>query len=95
MREFSAVEHQYSSTMNNQPQNGFRGLIAEPVAVAVPALPAQSALTLCGMLSGLPHLFCHNIQGHCKGSQSLVPWTKSTIMRYRGYTVKDFVVGLV
>lgn len=57
MREFSVVEHQYGSTVNNRPQNGSRGLIAEPVAVLVPAWPAQPALTLCGMLSGFPHLF--------------------------------------
>lgn len=55
MREFSVVEHQYSSTMNNRPQNGSRGLIAEPVAVSVPGRLAQPALTLCGVLSGFPH----------------------------------------
>lgn len=59
--------------MNNRPQNGSRGLIAEPVAVSVPARPAQPALTLCGMLSGFPHLFRHNIQGHFNAFQSLVP----------------------
>lgn len=73
MREFSVVEHQYSSAMNNQPQNGSHGLIADPVAVRVPAWPAQPALTLCGMLSGFPHLFGHNIQGHFYAFQSLVP----------------------
>lgn len=73
MRELSVVEHQYSSTMNNQAQNGSHGLIAEPVALRMPAQPAQPASTLCGMLSGFPHLFRHYIQGHFNAFKSLVP----------------------
>lgn len=49
--------------MNNQLQNGSRGLITEPFAKLVPTRPAKAALTLCGMLSGSPHLFTYNIQG--------------------------------
>lgn len=66
------VEHRASGAMNNRPQNGSRGLIAEPVAVSVPAWPAQPALTLCGILSGFPHSFRHYIQGRF-ALQSLVP----------------------
>lgn len=83
MRESSVVEHQYSSTMNNQPQNGSRGLIAEPVAVSVPEQSAQPALTLCGVLSGFTHLFRHNVEGHFDAFQSLV------LLQARNY---DFAV---
>lgn len=56
MREFSVVEHQYSSTMNNQPQNGSRGLIVEPVAAAVPA----------SRLSQLwPSVECYQVSNTC------------------------------
>lgn len=42
--------------------------------MSVPARPAQPALTLWGMLSGFPHLFRHNIQGHFNAFLScLVP----------------------
>lgn len=99
MREFSVVEHQYSSTMNNQPQNGSHGLIAEPVAVSVPARPAQPALTLCGMLSGFPHLFRHNIQGHFNAFQSLVPLHARNynfaLQRVKSYTVRSLDVAPV
>lgn len=73
MRELSVVEHGASGAMNNRPQNGSRGLIAEPVAVSMPAWPAQPALTLCGILSGSPQSFRHYIQGHFNAFQSRVP----------------------
>lgn len=74
MRELSVVEHRAGGgAMNNRPQNGSRGLIAEPVAVSVPAWPAQPALTLCGILSGFPHSFRHYSQGRFSAFQSLVP----------------------
>lgn len=72
MRGFRVAERRYSGTMNNQ--NGPRGLIAEPVALAAaPARPAQPPATPCGMLSGLPHLFGQNIEGHFNVFQSPVP----------------------
>lgn len=73
MRELSVLEHRASGAMNNRLQNGSRGLISEPVAVSVPAWPAQPALTLCGILSGSPHSFRHYIQGRFSAFQSLVP----------------------
>ena len=91
MREFSVVEHQYSSTMNNQPQNGSRGLIAEPVAVAVPA----------GRLSQLwPSVECYQVSNTCSDiifndismpfKVLFRPMQEITILRYRGYRVWEF-----
>lgn len=90
MRELSVLEHRASGAMNNRPQNGSRGLISEPVAVSVPAWPAQPALTLCGILSGSPHSFRHYIKDVSVPFKVLFHHMQEiTILRYRGHKVID------